>query len=959
MNHTSTPRMATRATTMYGSTTAISTNSPPVPAPRPKSEFMVAPKRSLPPPPLPDNPTSSPSKHTAPSRPVPTLPQTPLSLSHPHTIVPPKRVPPPPPPPSSTSSVESATSPSPSDIHSDRRVPLPGLRPVSVASQSKPDRHLPPPPPLPAHTQQADDPSVSIENDYRPMPLPRRPTSVAGLAKPPAIRPSSIASAVTPEHVESSPTPVPSERPPVLPPKRPMPIVPNEVLTSLGHKVTAVELPKRTAPTIPAPTPVERPKISTPIPTPIPMDPSRRAVPTALASLELPKRTLPSHSIPPTPELPKRAAPIPPEPDLPKRIASIPKAAEPLKRAVPEIPAPPEPAKRPIPTPPTRPTLPIPQQVTPNQQGSQTWTEPQKEQVKEERPIPSAPSKPPRLPPSSTTLHSKVAELRIAPSPSPSPSLPPRPALPARPGLPARPSLPARQSPPQRPELPQRPTLPARPGKVETYEHHSSSHSSSLRTVSSTTNGASTHSVSKSSSHFESHSSSSHSVHSPGDDAISILSRSQPVVTSEFSGERLDLSLADFSVIDNHARACPSSEEESIARLSWYLTSPFPGDQVAQLRAIFVWVAENIVYNFAGFLSGNLGDNSAETVLRTKTGVCAGFSNLFSALADQQQLGVSQVSGMARGYGIEPGSGSLGGAHAWNAVTINGECLLIDSTWGAGGLDDPSTNQTKSFTPFYFLVRPERFIYSHWPNDARQQFLNPPIHVDVYNDLPFISHGAWDCGITLSGRHRTHTVRTDNDYFELEVRLAKRSWDGLIAYIGANLNWKTTGETVKASCQWTSEDAESVTMTVKCICPSPGTGKLQVYARPAGDKGFQGKGVISSLIVNEGTGSNAEPMMQTFDSLQFRCSIMEPIVGRVQSGVMQMIRLKVYDVEAGFRPVPVLVSESGHLDKFREVEKDFFELQIVLRPGSYKIAYKHNEVGNRYALGWLGFFDAV
>ncbi|KAI8596520.1 hypothetical protein EDD21DRAFT_312037, partial [Dissophora ornata] len=172
--------------------------------------------------------------------------------------------------------------------------------------------------------------------------------------------------------------------------------------------------------------------------------------------------------------------------------------------------------------------------------------------------------------------------------------------------------------------------------------------------------------------------------------------------------------MADFSVMDDHARACPKSEEESIARLSYYLTLPFPGDQVAQLRTIFTWIAQNIQYNLSGFLSGNRGDNSAEGVLRNKTGVCAGFANLFSALADQQQLGVTQVTGMARGYGIEIGGDSLGGGHAWSAVTINGECLLIDSTWGAG-LDDPATGEPKMFKPFYFLMRPEHIIYSHWP----------------------------------------------------------------------------------------------------------------------------------------------------------------------------------------------------------------------------------------------------
>ncbi|KAF9995977.1 hypothetical protein BGZ80_010358 [Entomortierella chlamydospora] len=982
MSHT-----ATRATTMYGSTTAIPTHSfpAPVPLPRPKSEVIAAPRRSLPPPPpLPAIHTDSPSlssKPVAPNRPVPSLPPTPSSP----TCTAPKRNLPPLPPPSIASTIISPRDSS-TDTYSDRRVPHPAPRPISHTTPPKPDRHVPPPPP-PSQTNDTND-SVAAENIENPVPLPRRPTSIVGLAKPPIIRPTSLASAPISEHTDSppsTPTPVHTERALVLPPKRPAPTLPSDVSNDHAIPVKpkpAVELPKRVIPTVPTPAPPielsRRSSTVTSIATPT--GHPRNAVATALASLEPPKHTLSTHPVLSLHELPKRVAPAPPSvepikraiPVVPtpaepiKRVELIkhvvpvaPTPTEPIKRVVPSPPAPVEPVKRTVPPPPTRPISSELQQEArpplPGRPGSQISRKSQNELTIEETPTP-APVKPPRLPSSSSSssLQERIAELKVTP-----PSLPQRPTLPARPTPPQRPTLPQRPVLPQRPELPQRPALPKRPGHNEVHEHHSSSYiSSSIRTSSSTTNGSSTHSVNKYSSHSTSSYSSTSCSPNSGDDYVTALSRSKPVVTSEFNGERLDLSMADFSVQDQHARACPKSEEESIARLSWYLTSPFPGDQVAQLRTIYVWIAENIVYNLQGFKSGNRGDNSAEGVLRNKTGVCAGYANLFLALSDQQQLGVTTVTGVARGYGIEPGSGSLGGPHAWNAVTINGECLLIDSTWGSG-LDDPATQQVRCFRPFYFLVRPEKLIYSHWPDKAHEQFLNPPVHIDIYCELPFISVAAWDCGVMPIGRHNSHTVWTDNDYFELDVRVAKRSWDGAVGKVGANMDWTPTGERLQALCQRTSEDAESIVMTIKCCCPTSGSGKLQVYANAPGDNGPQGAGAITYKIVNEGTGSNARPMITTYGVLQFKYSVMEPIFERVQSGVMQTIRLQVYEIEPGFRPEPVLLLESGECHNLTEVEPGIFELRKVLHPGQYKIAHKYDHVGYSYKFGFLGIFYAV
>lgn len=420
------------------------------------------------------------------------------------------------------------------------------------------------------------------------------------------------------------------------------------------------------------------------------------------------------------------------------------------------------------------------------------------------------------------------------------------------------------------------------------------------------------------------------------------LARCKPTTTAEFNGERLDLANADFSVIDQHAVSCPREEEECIPRLSWYLTSAFPDDQVAQLRCIFKWIASNIVYDVAGFLSGNLGDNSAEAVLRTKTGVCAGFSNLFYALAAPQNLGVTQVFGVARGFGIEVGGESLGGGHAWNAVTINGECLLIDSTWGAGAITEGGKldpDPEARFQPHYFLVRPEYLIFSHWPSNAREQYLDPPMHVDLYRALPFRFSPSWTLGILPSGASATHSVWTDDDYAEVEVRLVKRSWDKTIPSLICMLMWKPTGEQLFAHARWLREDADSVYMTVRCFCPSAGEGELRVTGQASDNTSNQTALALTYRVVNRGNGANMQPLFQPFMLKSFGFSIMEPSSARISSGHgKQTIRVKVFNIKPGSQPRLCIVGGMIPMpDILQQVEPGLYETQKTLRSGKYTI----------------------
>jgi len=183
----------------------------------------------------------------------------------------------------------------------------------------------------------------------------------------------------------------------------------------------------------------------------------------------------------------------------------------------------------------------------------------------------------------------------------------------------------------------------------------------------------------------------------------------------------------DFSKIDKHAKDAPRSVAKSSKTLVDYLTKNADTD-LEKVRAIYIWMVDNIKYDFAGLEKRKSADQawaekqSAPTVLKYKKGVCQGYANLFIELAEQAGLEAIFVTGNTKKQrGRIPRTG-----HAWNVVKIDEEWKIIDATWGAGAADSNSPNATKNQEKF-FLSDPSELILSHFPNDPVFQLSPNPV----------------------------------------------------------------------------------------------------------------------------------------------------------------------------------------------------------------------------------------
>ena len=129
---------------------------------------------------------------------------------------------------------------------------------------------------------------------------------------------------------------------------------------------------------------------------------------------------------------------------------------------------------------------------------------------------------------------------------------------------------------------------------------------------------------------------------------------------------------------------------------------------LGRYRALFRWVATNIRYNTAGYKSGEYGDLSAPGVLKTRTGVCSGYSRLYAQLCEEVGLEVVECSGYSKGFGYTVGE-KLKVSHAWNCIPFDGKMRPLDATWGAGNVDSHFNFQF-DFTEFWWATPPEQFV---------------------------------------------------------------------------------------------------------------------------------------------------------------------------------------------------------------------------------------------------------
>lgn len=300
----------------------------------------------------------------------------------------------------------------------------------------------------------------------------------------------------------------------------------------------------------------------------------------------------------------------------------------------------------------------------------------------------------------------------------------------------------------------------------------------------------------------------------------------------------------NFIEIDMHALNAPESAEKSIESLAAYLTGPAKND-TQKARAIYRWIAENIDYDVQGLSQGRYGDTSAEGVLKRGKSVCGGYSNLFKGLANASGLETVVIGGYSK-YNYTPGMSFSDPDHAWNAVKIDEKWYLIDSTWGAGNVENGKFN--RKFEDYFFLTPPVEFVYSHLPEDSMWQLLDEPISKEEFEDLVYLMPTFFDFGMKL-GNKKNITIISNG---QVNLTLYTPQDISLIAKLEP-LSMGASYRRVYGSSTFVKRSGEQY--IIELLPPFPGEYILRVY----GIRGPDSNGVFEEILkynVVELSGSN-------------------------------------------------------------------------------------------------------
>ncbi len=179
---------------------------------------------------------------------------------------------------------------------------------------------------------------------------------------------------------------------------------------------------------------------------------------------------------------------------------------------------------------------------------------------------------------------------------------------------------------------------------------------------------------------------------------------------------------SDIVSTDKKALLIPGKLTESPEGIADYISTGFLS-QKERVRAIFVWITNNISYDIENAFAINFYSDSrqiVEEVLRTRKGVCMHYAELFNDIASRCGIKSFVINGYTKQNGFVDYI-----PHAWCAIMIDSVWSLTDPTWGSGYIRNAGF--VRQMNDYYFMTKPELLIKSHMPFDPLWQFLNYPV----------------------------------------------------------------------------------------------------------------------------------------------------------------------------------------------------------------------------------------
>ena len=330
-------------------------------------------------------------------------------------------------------------------------------------------------------------------------------------------------------------------------------------------------------------------------------------------------------------------------------------------------------------------------------------------------------------------------------------------------------------------------------------------------------------------------------------------------------GSTKKIAQQNFSQIDRLARELNYSGS-SIPELASLLAKNATTD-TEKARIIYAWITQHVTYDVAAFMDAvdndNYPDVDAEKVLRDRTTICSGYSNLYQALAEAMNL--KSVIVVGYGKGAAPKDEKFQDVnHAWNAIKLEDGWYLLDATWGAGSVRDGQFEA--DYKPYYFATAPDELINHHFPKDRGWQLLAQTYTRSQFDNLPDISARFYNLGLSLV-THRNYQISASG---RIDIKLKAPS--DVVAV--ANLK-QGTQELESASLV----NRQDNNLIISVAPPALGTYDLTIYAKKKNDPGKYEEIINYQVNAN----NSVAGLPKIYDHFnQYQASLVEPLMAELK-----------------------------------------------------------------------------
>lgn len=208
-------------------------------------------------------------------------------------------------------------------------------------------------------------------------------------------------------------------------------------------------------------------------------------------------------------------------------------------------------------------------------------------------------------------------------------------------------------------------------------------------------------------------------------------------------------------------------------------------DKAQLAKFYYYWIGSNIEYDRELLNKKETISNDEfwktqdeEVVYNSGKGVCAGYAKLYSWFLEWSDIETIVISGHIRderNHYVDLDANDF--RHAWNAIKLNEKWMLVDTTWG--------TSNNSEVSDFYFDIKPEFAIITHFPEDEKWQLLEKPLSLDEFNNSKFIN-SIW----FFKGFSDIPKLKADKENYYFVYKTNTDNWNVNILYSSDNLKFK-------------------------------------------------------------------------------------------------------------------------------------------------------------------------